>query len=108
MWFQQDGASCHTAGQTIELLNSKFGERVISRNGPVNWPPRSCNLTPLDFFFWNYFKSLVYANKLAMLDDLRINIARKIAGISPDLCKKVMANWVQRIHSCVFPRGTFE
>jgi len=36
MWFQQDGATCHTAGQTIELLKSNFGERVISRNDPVN------------------------------------------------------------------------
>ena len=32
--FQQDGAKCHTANQTINLL--KFGESIISRNGPVN------------------------------------------------------------------------
>lgn len=51
MWFQQDGATSHTAGTTIELLKSQFGERVISRNGPVDWPPRSCDLTPLDFFY---------------------------------------------------------
>ncbi|GFX90109.1 transposable element Tc3 transposase [Trichonephila clavipes] len=28
-----------------------FGDRLISRFGPVNWPPRSCDLTPLDYFF---------------------------------------------------------
>ena len=38
MWFQQDS---HTARVTIDLLKGKFGERVISRNGPVEWPPRS-------------------------------------------------------------------
>ena len=48
MWFQQDGATSHTARVTIDLLKDKFGERVISRNGPVEWPPRSCDLTPFD------------------------------------------------------------
>ena len=38
MWFQQDGATSHTACVTIDLLKGKFGERVISRNGPVEWP----------------------------------------------------------------------
>ena len=30
-WFQQDGATAHTANQTLELLNSKFNDRIISR-----------------------------------------------------------------------------
>ena len=35
MWFQQDGDANHTAHDTIDLLKSKFDERVISRNGPL-------------------------------------------------------------------------
>ncbi|GFX88434.1 uncharacterized protein TNCV_2279021 [Trichonephila clavipes] len=38
MWFQQDGATCHTARATIDLLKDTFGDRLISRFGPVNWP----------------------------------------------------------------------
>uniref|UniRef100_A0A0K2UYP2 Putative LOC101896122 [Musca domestica] n=1 Tax=Lepeophtheirus salmonis TaxID=72036 RepID=A0A0K2UYP2_LEPSM len=30
------GFTSHTANVTIDLLKSKFGERLISRNGPVN------------------------------------------------------------------------
>ncbi|GFU72011.1 uncharacterized protein TNCV_1368841 [Trichonephila clavipes] len=41
MWFQQDGATCHTARATIDLLKNTLGDRLISRFGPVNWPPRS-------------------------------------------------------------------
>ncbi|GFT06830.1 DUF4817 domain-containing protein [Trichonephila clavipes] len=63
LWFQQDGATCHTARATIDLLKDTFGDRLISRFGPVNWPPRSRNLTPLDYFLWGYVKSLVYADK---------------------------------------------
>ncbi|GFV73637.1 histone-lysine N-methyltransferase SETMAR [Trichonephila clavipes] len=42
LWFQQDGATCHTARATIDLLKDTFGDRLLSRFGPVNWPPRSC------------------------------------------------------------------
>ncbi|GFU62824.1 hypothetical protein TNCV_4279071 [Trichonephila clavipes] len=54
LWFQQDGATCHTARATIDLLKDTFGDSLISRFGPVNWPPRSCDLTPLDYFLWGY------------------------------------------------------
>ncbi|GFV91678.1 DUF4817 domain-containing protein [Trichonephila clavipes] len=50
LWFQQDGATCHTAFATIDLLKDTFGDRLISHFVPVNWPPRSCDLTPLEYF----------------------------------------------------------
>ncbi|GFV94839.1 DUF4817 domain-containing protein [Trichonephila clavipes] len=50
--FQQDVATCHTARATIDLLKDTFGDRLISSFGPANWPPRSCDLTPLDYFLW--------------------------------------------------------
>ncbi|GFX03007.1 DUF4817 domain-containing protein [Trichonephila clavipes] len=85
LWFQQDGATCHTARATIDLLKDTFGDRLISRFGPVNWPPRSCDLTPLDYFLWGYVKSLVYADKPQALDHLEDNIRRVIADIRPQM-----------------------
>ncbi|GFU86733.1 uncharacterized protein TNCV_4303831 [Trichonephila clavipes] len=37
LWFQQDGATCHTARATIDLLKDTFGDRLISPPsfGPV-------------------------------------------------------------------------
>ncbi|GFX22301.1 DUF4817 domain-containing protein [Trichonephila clavipes] len=70
LWFQQDGAICHTARATIDLLKDTFDDRLISRFGPVNWPPRSYDLTPLHYFLWGYVKSLVYADKPQTLDHL--------------------------------------
>ncbi|GFU95857.1 uncharacterized protein TNCV_4857811 [Trichonephila clavipes] len=52
--FKQEGATCHTARATINLLKDTFGDLLISRFGPVNWPPRSCALTPLSYFLWGY------------------------------------------------------
>ena len=105
IWFQQDGATSHTARVTIDLLKGKFGERVISRNGLVEWPPRSCDLTPLDVFLWGHIKSLIYANKPAILDDLKENIQREIAHVPVEMCARVVENWVQRIDRCKWARG---
>ncbi|KAL4125925.1 hypothetical protein QTP88_010162 [Uroleucon formosanum] len=40
MWFQQDGATCHTSGTTIALIREKFDGRLISILGDQQWPPR--------------------------------------------------------------------
>ncbi|GFU54814.1 putative LOC100569746 [Trichonephila clavipes] len=104
--FQQAGATCHTARATIDLLKDTFGDRLISRFGPVNWPPRSCDLTPLDYFLWGYVKSLVYADKPQTLDHLEDNIRRVIADIRPQMLEKVMENWTSRLDYIRASRGS--
>ena len=52
IWFQQDGATCHTAKTTFDVLSPVFEDRIISRRADVVWPPRSCDLTPLDYYLW--------------------------------------------------------
>ncbi|GFY31244.1 hypothetical protein TNCV_752071 [Trichonephila clavipes] len=84
LWFQQDGATCHTARATIDLLKDTFGDRLISRFGPVNWPPRSCDLTPLDYFL----------------------IRRVIADIRPQMLEKVIENWTSRLDYIRASRGS--
>ncbi|GFV05955.1 nuclear envelope phosphatase-regulatory subunit 1 [Trichonephila clavipes] len=111
LWFQQDGATCHTARATIDLLKDTFGDRLISRFGPVNWPPRSCDLTPLDYFLWGYVKSLVYADKPQTLDQLEDNIRCVIADIRPQMLEKVIENWTSRldyIRGSPMPEITFK
>ncbi|XP_065675584.1 uncharacterized protein LOC136091800 [Hydra vulgaris] len=88
LWFQQDGATCHTARATIDLLNETFGNRVISR---------SCDLTPLDYFLWGYVKSLVYANDPETIDHLEDNICRVIVNIRPQMLEKVIESWTSRL-----------
>ncbi|GFS55452.1 DUF4817 domain-containing protein [Trichonephila clavipes] len=97
LWFQQDGATCHTARATIDLLKDTFDDNLISRFGPVNWPPRSYDLTPLDYFLWGYVKSLVYADKPQTLDHLKDNIRRVIADIRPQMLEKIIENRTSRL-----------
>ena len=52
LWFQHDGDPAHIALDVREYPNNVFPNRWIGRGGPIQWLPRSPNLTPMDFFFW--------------------------------------------------------
>ena len=54
--FQHDGAPAHFALDVREYLNNVFPSRWIGRGGPVQWPPRSPDLTPMDFFILGEMK----------------------------------------------------
>jgi len=105
MWFQQDGAICHTACETMELLREKFPDHVISRNGDRNWPPRSCDLSLCDFFLWGFMKFRVYANKPQTIPELKAEIGCVIGEIEPKLCGNVIENFVIRGKVCQRSRG---
>jgi hypothetical protein len=105
LWFQQDGATCHTSRQTLAFLHEKFPQRVISLHGDQEWPPRSCDLTPCDFFLWGYVKSQVYANKPRTIPELKAEIRRVIGGIEPHICERVIRNFEERINVCRLSTG---
>ena len=47
--FQQEGAPVHWSAVVKDLLNRHFLRRWIARDGPIAWPPRSSDITPLYF-----------------------------------------------------------
>jgi len=49
MLFQQDGHPAHTSCLARIILNQKFPRRWIGLHGSQEWPPRSPDLTPMDF-----------------------------------------------------------
>ena len=97
--------TCHTARVTIDLLRGEFGEHFISRSEPVNWPPRSCNLTPLDYFLWGFVKAHVYKDKPASIDALGDNSEAFIREIAAEMLVRVCQNWTKRIYHLKRIRG---
>ena len=51
LWFQQDGAPAHGTREVREFLDNELPDRWIGHRGVVEWPARSPDLTPLDFFY---------------------------------------------------------
>ncbi|XP_023311192.1 uncharacterized protein LOC111692289 [Anoplophora glabripennis] len=105
VWFQQDGATAHTARDTMALLRDTFGERIISRTSDFNWPPRSPDLTAPDFFLWGYLKGKVYINKPRTIQQLKNNIRDEINNITPEVLRKVMENVLERARICEAENG---
>ena len=62
--FMQDGAPPHFSCFVTDVLNDRFPDACIGRGGRTPWPPRSPDLSPLDFFLWGYIKNIVYAENI--------------------------------------------
>ena len=77
IWFQQDGAKCHTA----DVLRPVIEDRIISCRADVVQPPGSCDLTPLNYYLWGAVRDKHYADKPETIDALKGNIREAIGEI---------------------------
>jgi hypothetical protein len=81
-YFQQDGARIHTTWANLNFLMEFYDNRLISLNMPHEWPPRSCDLTPCDFFLWPYIKKSIFSARVVDMDDLRKRTTNKFEEIN--------------------------
>ena len=63
--------------------------------------PRLPDLSPCDFFLWEYLKSKVYVNQPQTLEELRANIKPEIARIKVATLKTAYDNFEVQLHKCV-------
>ena len=104
IWFQQDGATCHTAEATLDVLRPVFEDRIISRRADVFWPPPFCDLTPLDYYLWGPVTDKCYANKPETIDALKDNIREAVGEIQLHIIDNVLKNWTDRKGYCLASR----
>ncbi len=101
-YFQQDGAPPHTANANLKRLSEVFPNRVISAG---LWPPRSPDLSPLDFYLWGATKEKVYKKKPHNLEDLQQHITEIIQNITRQELISVFNNMRKRIDLCIRENG---
>lgn len=106
LWFQQDGAPPHNARRVSEKLSEMFPGRVISNNGDVQWPPRSPDLSPLDFFLWGCMKDHIYKTVPANIEELRVRIITTLRShVRRRHVLRAVQNVNKRIRLCVQVEG---
>ena len=66
----------------IWFLDAKFRNRWVGRDGPTPWPPRSPDITPLDFFLWRYVKDKVFSTPVPDITNLKARITDGIATVT--------------------------
>lgn len=76
LWWTQDAAPPHRRRIVTERLRELFVERIVALNHPVEWPPRSPDLTLLDFFLWGYLKAKVYLAPPVKLERMQNEVDR--------------------------------
>lgn len=105
LYFQQDGAPAHYANATRDWLDGHFPNRWIGRGGPIQWPPRSPDLTPLDFSIWGILKNNVYKTTIESKDHLKERIAQEVNSITPIQLLNMLDNLKKRVHICIAQNG---
>ena len=105
MWFQQDGAPSHRTRANLAHLNFTFPARWIGLGGPVRWPARSPDLTPLDFFLWGTLKGLVFVVPPTTPEDMRQRIVDACARITVEELRNVQRSFIRRLERCVEQQG---
>lgn len=105
MWFQLDGCPAHYGRATRAWLDNHYPRRWIGRGGVVSWPPRSPDLTPLDFFAWGLLKQEVYSLPINSREQLQDRIVAAVHQISPNQCLAATRAVRTRCNACIAARG---
>lgn len=110
VWFQQDGAPAHTANETKELLREHFQERLISHGCDNEWPPRSPDLTPCDFYLWGVVQDIVYESgnsfaNVTVLSDAILHAFRQLREHKMENVMTAVLAVPRRMQECIALAG---
>jgi hypothetical protein len=107
VYFIQDGATPHTAKESLQALRGMYVEingedRIISKG---LWLLRSPDLNPCNFYLWGKLKSVEYADNPHDLEALKQNIREAIYDIQQRELQQVTRNLFKRIQTCLTAEG---
>lgn len=108
IWFQHDGAPCHSTRQVLEYLQDTFNGKIIGRYADVPWPPRSPDITPLDYFLWGYLKEKVYSHRpFNNIDHLERLIQEAAETILANVIRNVLDAFSKKTATCMERQGSY-
>lgn len=88
IFYQHDGAPPHNGHLVNNYLQNLYDDQWIANNGPICWPPRSPDLSVLDYFIWGTIKNMVYNTALTTIDDCMDRVRRAFQNLNPQSIKK--------------------
>ena len=107
LWWAQDGAPAHRTVEISEFLTEFFQNRIIALDHPTEWPPRSPDLTPCDYFLWGYLKSKVFRSPPVDIADLQARITHEANLLKQDrnLVRRAVRDMIKRANVCIDRNG---
>lgn len=103
---QQDGAPAHTAHVARDVVDEWFGG-LIGIGGFLEWPARSPDLNPLDYFLWGFIKTFVYdQNPPESLEELQQKFEEAVAALTPEMIRRAThEQFIRRLEACIEADG---
>ena len=86
----------HSSRIITNYLNQEFETKWIGRNGPIKWPARSPDLTPLDYYVWGQAKDFVYNEEIVNIDHLKRKIELAFQLIREEISVQVTTTEIRR------------
>lgn len=108
MRYQHDGCPAHYRRGVRDWLDENYPNKWIGRGGPIPWPARSPDLTPMDFYVWGHMKSIVYqdGHPVSTVEILRQRIIDAANEIRGQLTSRVVKTGLRdRMRACIRNRG---
>jgi hypothetical protein len=90
--------------EITNFLNQNFPRGWIGRYGTFKWPPRSPDLTSLDFYLWAYIAQKIFdnvRNKPETLEELKNRITEACRFITVRQLQNVRRNFYDRLGYCL-------
>lgn len=101
MFFQHDGCPAHFSLNVRNYLDMIFRDRWIGRGSLFPWPPRSPDLTCLDFYLWGRLKDIVYQTRPTTREDMIARIRNAIRSISIAEVEAAVHVTEQKVRDCI-------
>lgn len=105
IWIQQAGAPPHSSRVVRNFLNEYYAGRWIGRSGPVEWPPRSPDLTSPDLFLWGFIKNIVFEREPTSREDMIQRITDACRRIPRNVLLSTVSHFQRRLQFCINVNG---
>ena len=99
-YFQQDGAPPHFHRDVRTYLNENMQNRWIGRNGTVEYPPRSPDLTPWISFCGGY------SRKPETIAEMRVATGEECSQIPEEMLVDISGSILSRYEKCIEQNGS--
>jgi len=88
-------------------LDATFPNRWIGRHGLTPWPPRSPDITPLDFFLCGYVKDKVFSTPVPDITNLKARITDAFATVTEDMLENTWSGIDCRLDVLLATKGVY-
>ena len=99
--FQQDNAPAHRARETVEMLKRET-PHIIS---PLQWPPNSPDLDPVDYEIWGRLQERVYRSRIRDVNHLTERLVQEWCNLDHNIICAAVNQWRTRLRACVRADG---